>query len=367
VEATRIVMPQLGANEFTAIVTEWLVEAGAEVQVGTQVAVVETAKTTVELEAEAAGFIYPIVDAGEEVAIQAPLALLLEQPDAEEAKRLGDELTSEMPTTAAPSDGQPQLTRKAQALAAELGVDTSRLPTDRVVTEQDVRALGGVATGPSPVGSADNRFAVYGASDGGVYLMEAIIAMGGREVVGFLDDTEGKPGTEFSDLPVWSGDELAQLPERGVGAVATHIAVRPFRLELLTRATEAGLAMPNVVHPTAYVSQSARLGRGNVIKAGALIDTGVRLGDCCIIDNGAVVPHHNVIGDAVHIAPGVSMGGDCRIGPETLIGVGAVVSARVSIGRNVIVAPGAVVVRDVPDDVVVEGSPARVVGARRPA
>jgi UDP-perosamine 4-acetyltransferase len=358
-------MPQLGANEFSAVVIEWLVEGGAEVHAGMQIAVVETAKTTVELEAEAAGFIYPLVAAGEEVAVQRPVALLLDTPDAAEAARLTKAIAREEPPAVAKSGEAPRLTRKARALADELSVDTSLLPSDRVVTEQDVRALAGVSTGAPTAGAAEHRFVVYGASDGGQYLVESIIAMGGREVVAFLDDTEAKAGTEYSGLPVWPGSDLGRLAERGVGAVATHIAVRAFRLELRDRVAAAGLAMPNVVHPSAHVSPSARLGRGNVIKAGALIDTGTTLGDCCIIDNGAVVPHHNVIADAVHVGPGVSMGGDCRIGAQTLVGIGAVVSARVSIGSNVIIAPGAVVVRDVADDVVLEGSPAKVVGSRR--
>jgi acetyltransferase-like isoleucine patch superfamily enzyme len=37
----------------------------------------------------------------------------------------------------------------------------------------------------------------------------------------------------------------------------------------------------------------------------------------------------------------------------------------VAIGAGVIAAPGAVIVRDVPDGVIVEGSPARVAGRRR--
>jgi UDP-perosamine 4-acetyltransferase len=232
-----------------------------------------------------------------------------------------------------------------------------------VVRESDVRKL--APSEPAlPSGAPQQRVAVYGASPGGASLAETLTAVPGYEVVAFLDDTEGLQGTSYAGLPIWAGSELERLAGRGVGAVITHIAIRPFRLALRDRAAAAGLEMPNVVHPSAAVFPSVRLGRGNVIKAGAVIDTDTRVGDCCIIDNGAIVPHHNVISDAAHLAPGVTMGGDCHIGPETLIGVGAVIGPRIKIGRNVIVAPGSVVVRDVPDDVVVEGSPAKVVGSR---
>src|SRR5262249_38316797 len=140
--------------------------------------------------------------------------------------------------------------------------------------------------------------AVYGASQGGMTLVEAIRAMGGYEVAGFLDDTPGLIGTKVFGLPVWSGEELERLAKRSVGSIASHIAVREFRLAMRDRALAAGLAMLNVIHPRAYVAPSVQLGVGNVIKAGVVIDSETRIGDCCIVDNGAIVPHHCVLHDA---------------------------------------------------------------------
>src|SRR5207302_7645940 len=163
-----------------------------------------------------------------------------------------------------------------------------------------------------------------------------ILAMGGYEVVAFLDDTPGRAGGTFAGLPIWPGGELDGLSSRGIGGVVTHVMVREFRLALRDRAAAAGLAMPNVIHPRAYVAPSARMGVGNVIKAGAIVDTEVRIGDCCIIDNGVVIAHNNVIGDGCSLAPGVKMAGDSRIGARTLIGTGATLSERLTIGTNVI-------------------------------
>lgn len=52
-----------------------------------------------------------------------------------------------------------------------------------------------------------------------------------------------------------------------------------------------------------------------------------------------------------------------RIGDGTWLGARAMVLPGVTIGRRVLVAAGAVVTRDVPDDVLVAGNPARVVRA----
>jgi len=47
------------------------------------------------------------------------------------------------------------------------------------------------------------------------------------------------------------------------------------------------------------------------------------------------------------------------------VGVGAAINSTVNVGRNVIIAPGAAVMNDVPDDVVVSGVPAKVIGESR--
>jgi maltose O-acetyltransferase len=48
-----------------------------------------------------------------------------------------------------------------------------------------------------------------------------------------------------------------------------------------------------------------------------------------------------------------------------LVGVGAAINSTVTVGRNVIITPGAAVMNDVPDDVVVGGVPAKVLGQSR--
>jgi sugar O-acyltransferase (sialic acid O-acetyltransferase NeuD family) len=189
--------------------------------------------------------------------------------------------------------------------------------------------------------------------------------MSGAEAVGFIDDDPVLVGGDYEGLPVWSGRNLAVLAAHGVNALATHIARSAVRLDLRDRASQAGLTMANVVHGRAWVSNMATMGVGNLIKAGAVVDTHVSLGDCCIVDNGVVLPHHNRIGNGCHLAPGAIFGGNCEVGEGTIIGVGATISPRTRIGSNVLVGVGACVVRDIPDNAVVEGQPARIVGNRK--
>jgi sugar O-acyltransferase (sialic acid O-acetyltransferase NeuD family) len=365
---TEILMPQLGVNDDLVKVHKWIVERGRKVSAGEEIAELETTKATFALEAEASGYLYPIVEGGQEVPVRSVLGLLLDQPDDAAVAKFVTEwhesqaVTSESHST---NERRLQLTAKARALIEKHSVDVSSLPLSRIIRERDVLELLEKERAVPLRCDPTRVVAVYGASQGGITMVDTIRAMGGLEVVAFIDDTPHLIGTSVFGLPVWSGQELESLSNRGIGALASHIAVRDFRLKIRDRAAAAGLTMLNVIHPRAYISPSVKLGVGNVIKAGAIVDTDAQLGDCCIIDNGVVVPHHNVVHDACHLAPGVVMGGGCSIGERTLLGVGTRVSSRIQIGHNVIVSPGSVVVNDVGDDVLIGGHPAKVMGKRR--
>lgn len=359
-------MPRLGVNEDVVTIVAWDVESGDRVHQGQKLADLETTKVSLTLEAEAEGYVYLIREPGEEVPVRDVIAVILDRPDAAAAGRLASELRASPQPARSAVAGEVQLTDQARKLVATMDVDISGLPRDRILREADIRALFQNQGSDPPVGADTTRqVVVYGASQGGFAAAETLLAMGGFEVAGYLDDTPGRAGGTFHGLPVWSGTELGQLSARGIGGLISHIMDRAFRLEIRERARAAGLAMPNAIHPYSYVARSARLGVGNVIKAGAVLDADVRVGDCCIIDNGAVVAHNNVIGDGCSLAPGATLAGDSQIGERTLIGTGATLIERLRIGTNVIVSAGAVVVRDVPDNAVVAGSPARQVGERR--
>lgn len=81
-----------------------------------------------------------------------------------------------------------------------------------------------------------------------------------------------------------------------------------------------------------------------------------------------VIHKRVVIGKYCAIGPRVTIGGRSGhyevpiIGDNTKIHAGAVVIGPIRIGKNVIIGANAVVIHDVPDNTIVAGVPARIIG-----
>jgi UDP-perosamine 4-acetyltransferase len=187
----------------------------------------------------------------------------------------------------------------------------------------------------------------------------------GLDVVGFLDDHPDAPLSRGPDPVMWIGklDRLDAIGDRPWIMGFGNLAFRDRVVHLLEQ-REIGRSAKTVVHPTAYVSPSARLGEGVYIGPRAVVHTRAAVHDHAIINTGAIIEHESIVGVNAHVAPGAVLAGGCRVGPGALIGIGARLLPMLSVGDGCIVGAGAVVVRSVVEGTVV-GVPARP--AKRPS
>lgn len=87
----------------------------------------------------------------------------------------------------------------------------------------------------------------------------------------------------------------------------------------------------------------------------------VRIGKNCMLAPRVCIYTATHPIDPIERISGIEYGKPVTIGDNVWIGGSAVITPGVTIGNNVVVAAGAVVVKDVPDNVVVGGNPAKII------
>lgn len=125
------------------------------------------------------------------------------------------------------------------------------------------------------------------------------------------------------------------------------------------------LGLKSAYHTLCMLYRYRKL-RNLAFETGFQIDPGSFGKGLMIYHYGSIVVNGNArIGDYATIYPGVVIGaksnGFPRLGHHCFIGAGAKVLGGVIIGNNVTIAPNAVVVKDVPDNAIVAGIPAKII------
>ena len=134
------------------------------------------------------------------------------------------------------------------------------------------------------------------------------------------------------------------------------------RQKVVREALHAGFRSGySLLDPTVPRCRSLAHGPGLYVNAGCTLGAASEFGEWVLINRGASIGHHARFGDFVSIGPGVVVSGSVTLGRGSVVGAGAVVLPELSIGSNSVVGAGAVVTKDVPDNCLVLGTPAKVV------
>lgn len=136
---------------------------------------------------------------------------------------------------------------------------------------------------------------ILGAGKYAQVIKEIACAMHCFDRIAFLDDEAD------------AGDVIGRCADykRLVGAF--HMLLPAFdngilRIQWLNRLEKAGVQIPSLIHPRAFLSPSASIGAGSIVEACAVVQSGSDVGRGCFIRSNACVYY------------GVQMGHGCDIG-----------------------------------------------------
>ena len=195
------------------------------------------------------------------------------------------------------------------------------------------------------------RLVIIGASGHGMVVAD-IACLVGYDDIRFLDDDSAKKSC--CGYPVVGPVSDAAFIESNLFVAIGNAAVRRELMERYRHAT-----FPSLVHPSAVVARTSRLGAGTVVMAGAIINPGAIVGRGCIVNTCASVDHGCMVADFAHVAVGAHLCGEVTVGAGVWIGAGSTVSNNVDICAGTTVGAGAVVVRDITEAGTYVGVPVR--------
>jgi sugar O-acyltransferase (sialic acid O-acetyltransferase NeuD family) len=179
------------------------------------------------------------------------------------------------------------------------------------------------------------------------------------KLVGFVDDNPGKRGMHATGVKVFDRKAFLDFPNAKVLAVPGSPTSYKQRREIIQNLGIEPGRFATVMHPAASVSPNAVIGRNVLIMAGTVVTaTAVVKDHACILPN-SVVHHDSIIGEYTLVGSGVVIAGYVTIHSHCYISSGSSVKNGVQIGARALVGMGSVVIRDVPEDAVVAGIPAK--------
>lgn len=212
------------------------------------------------------------------------------------------------------------------------------------------------------------RIVGFGAGGHARVVLDALLSARDPHEVALLDP--GYANSSVMGVRVVGGDEeLPRLVAAGATSFFVGVGGLPggtVRRRLFQKGEGYGLEPLAIAHPTAAVSRYAEVGAGSVVLALAAVNASARVGRNAVVNTGAIVEHDCELGDHCHVAPGAALSGGVTVGEGAHVGTGASIRQGVTIGARATVGAGAVVIRDVPEDAVVAGVPARPLGSHDP-
>lgn len=180
----------------------------------------------------------------------------------------------------------------------------------------------------------------------------------------FFDDVnEDAPDKLFGQFPVLRTIREVAIYFKTIDCRFTIGIGNPLlRKNIYDKFINLGGKFTSVISSSASIgAYDVRIGTGSNILTGSILANGSILGKGCIVYYNSVITHDCVVGDFVELSPSITLLGRSVIGSYSQIGSSATILPDIKVGENVIIGAGSIVIKDLPDNCVAVGIPAKII------
>lgn len=174
-------------------------------------------------------------------------------------------------------------------------------------------------------------------------------------IVGFLDDNPDALNEYECDYHIVGSIQGWNVSENEYYALG--IANPRVKEKITTLYKSNGAKFASIIHPTAHVSEFAKVGEGLVMYPNSLITANVTVGDFVTLLSSNV-GHDVKIGSYSTISSFCDVTGGVVIGKRVFLGSHTTIIPKRTIGNDAYIAAGSVVITNIKDGIHVFGNPA---------
>lgn len=206
----------------------------------------------------------------------------------------------------------------------------------------------------------NKRLVIIGAGGHGAVAADCAEKMGYFVDIVFLDSFYPNK-THLGCWPVIGKPEDATQLSNKNSFFFVAIGDNHAREKVVKQLIKKNLPLVTLLHPSAVVSQYAKVELGVLICANAVINPMAVVGQASIINTSANVEHDCVIGDYAHISVGACLAGNVNVGSGCFIGINSTVIQNLTVGSYSILGASSTLLQNIPNYSIAVGTPAKII------